>query len=428
MRKRACQRPKPAANMQRKPVILQVIPTLGAGGAERTTIEVAEAVASAGGVALVASEGGRLEGELARVGGELIRFPAAAKNPLKILANARALAKLVGGRGVSLVHARSRAPAWSALIAARKARVPFVTTYHGIYNQSLALKGWYNGVMARGDLVIANSHYTAGVVRARHGTAEARLRVIPRGVDLTRFAPDRVSRERLTSLLQSWRVAPTSRTVLLGARLTRWKGQMTAIAAAARLANRADLADVMFVLAGDDQGRITYREELRARIAESGLGARVLLPGHCEDMPAAFAAAELTLVPSIEAEAFGRSSIEAQAMGCPVIVSRHGALPETLIDAARAAPGQIPTGWTFPPGDDEALASAIAAALSLPKSERQAIADAACRHAAAFSKQALQRQTLQVYDDLLGSSLTHDFGDNAARPEDSPPWSVRIPV
>jgi glycosyltransferase involved in cell wall biosynthesis len=338
------------------------------------------------------------------------------------------LAKLIAGRGVSLVHARSRAPAWSALIAARKARVPFVTTYHGIYNQSLAIKGWYNGVMARGDLVIANSHYTAGVVRARHGTAEARLRVIPRGVDLTRFAPDRVSRERLASVQQSWRAAPTSRIVLLAARLTRWKGQMTAIAAAARLANRPDLADVVFVLAGDDQGRIAYRDELRARIAESGLGARILLPGHCEDMPAAFAAAELTLVPSIEAEAFGRSSIEAQAMGCPVIVSRHGALPETLIDAATAAPGPTATGWTFPPGDDEALASAIAAALSLPESERQAMAEAARRHAAAFSKQALQRQTLQVYDDLLGSSLTHDFGDNVARPEDSPPWSVRIPV
>jgi glycosyltransferase involved in cell wall biosynthesis len=414
--------------MPGQPVILQVIPTLGAGGAERTTIEMAEAIAAAGGKALVASEGGRLEAELARAGGELIRLSAKAKNPLKILANARALQKLIAERGVSLVHARSRAPAWSALIAARRSKVPLVTTYHGVYNQKSALKGWYNGVMARGDMVIANSHFTAGIVRQRHGTPDTRLRVIPRGVDLARFSPDKVSRDRVMALRSAWAVPGPSRIILVAARLTRWKGQVTAIAAAARLASHPDFADAVFVLAGDDQGRVAYRDELRGRIEAAGLGGRVLLPGHCEDMPAAFAAADLTLVPSIEAEAFGRTSIEAQAMGCPVIVSRHGALPETLIDAAIAAPGQTATGWTAPPGDDEALAAAISAALALPSPQRQAMADAARRHAAGFSKQALQRKTLQVYDDLLGSSLARDFGDKSARFEDSPPWSVRIPV
>jgi glycosyltransferase involved in cell wall biosynthesis len=414
--------------MQAKPVILQVIPSLGTGGAERTTIEVAEAVTMAGGTALVASEGGRLTEELTQAGGEPILFPAGAKNPLKILANARSLEKLIANRSVDLVHARSRAPAWSALLAARRAGIPFVTTYHGIYNQKSALKSWYNSVMARGKLVIANSHYTAGVVRARHGTPEERLWIIPRGVDLARFSPDAVTGERIAAIRRGWGVADGVRIVLLAARLTRWKGQVTAIGAVAQLASRSDLGNVVFVLAGDDQGRAAYRDELRRRIAEHDLERRVILPGHCVDMPAAFAASELVLVPSIEAEAFGRSSIEAQAMGCPVVVSRHGALPETLIDAAGAAPEQTPTGWTFPVGDEQALAAAIATALGLSPAERRRMADAARRHAASFSKEALQTRTLQVYDTLLGSSLARDFGEKTSVNGDSPPWSVRIPV
>jgi glycosyltransferase involved in cell wall biosynthesis len=392
--------------MRSNPVILQVIPALAAGGAERTVIEVAEATVAAGSRALVASEGGRLEPELVSVGGEPIHFAASAKSPLTILANARKLEKLVAEYGVDLLHARSRAPAWSALLAARRAKIPFVTTYHGIYNQKSALKGWYNGVMARGDIVIANSFYTAGIVKARHGVADERLRVIPRGVDLGRFSPDAVSPQRKHALRQKWGVGGEARIVLLAARLTRWKGQQTAIDAASQLSRRAEFNDVVFVLAGDDQGRTAYHQELATRISEHGLDGRILLPGHCEDMPAALGTAVLALVPSIEAEAFGRTSIEAQAMGCPVIVSRHGALPETLADAATA---EMPTGWTFQPGNADELASAIATALTLPVDVRQPMSDAARRRALSFSKQSLQQQTLQVYDDLLGSSLARQF-------------------
>jgi glycosyltransferase involved in cell wall biosynthesis len=392
--------------MRSNPVILQVIPALAAGGAERTVIEVAEATVAAGGRALVASEGGRLEPELVSVGGEPIHFAASAKSPLTILANAKKLEKLIADHGVDLLHARSRAPAWSALLAARRAKIPFVTTYHGIYNQKSALKGWYNGVMARGDIVIANSFYTAGIVKARHGVAAERLRVIPRGVDLVRFSPDAVSLQRKHALRQKWGVGGEARIVLLAARLTRWKGQQTVIEAASQLCQRAEFKDVVFVLAGDDQGRAAYRQELAARVSEHGLDGRILLPGHCEDMPAALGTAALALVPSIEAEAFGRTSIEAQAMGCPVIVSRHGALPETIADAATA---EMPTGWTFPPGSADELASAIATALTLPVEARQPMSDAARRRALSFSKQSLQQQTLQVYDDLLGSSLARQF-------------------
>jgi glycosyltransferase involved in cell wall biosynthesis len=412
--------------MLKKPVILQIVPALGTGGVERTVIEVAEALAMAGGEALVASEGGRLEGELAAAGGELIRFPAAAKNPLKLLANARRLQQLIERRGIRLVHARSRAPAWSALIAARLARVPFVTTYHGIYNQKSALKGWYNSVMARGDMVIANSHYTADIVRARHGTPDARLRVIHRGVDLARFAPEAVGAERIAALRAKWGVGAQARLIVLAARLTRWKGQHVAIGAAALLKDRPEFSDAVFILAGDDQGRAAYSAELTSRIAELGLSRRVLLTGHCDDMPAAFLAASFALVPSIEAEAFGRISAEAQAMGCPVIVSDSGALPETILQGGA---DRMATGWVFPLGDEAALAERIAMALSLPPEARAAIGRAAREHVAArFSKAALQRETLAVYDNLLDSRLVQAFNQKLSENEDFMPSRSRIPV
>lgn len=412
--------------MSKQTVILQVIPALETGGAERTVIEVAEALAMAGAEALVASEGGRLEGDLAEAGGELIRFPAAAKNPLTLLGNTRRLQRLIETRGISLVHARSRAPAWSALIAARLARVPFVTTYHGIYNQKTPPKAWYNSVMARGDLIIANSQYTAAIVRARHGTPEARLRVIPRGVDLTRFAPDAVAAERVAGLRAKWGVDADARLVVLAARLTRWKGQHVAIGAAALLKDRPEFSDVIFILAGDDQGRASYRAELASRIAELGLSGRVLLTGHCADIPAAFLTASLALVPSIEAEAFGRTSAEAQAMRCPVIVSDLGALPETIL---HGAPDMPASGWVFPAGDEAALAERIAMALSLPPDRKAAIGLAAREHVAArFSKVALQRETLAVYDNLLDSKLVDAFNQNLSGYEDFMPSHSRIPV
>ncbi len=312
------------------PVILQIVPELSAGGAERTAIEMAEAVTLGGGLALVVSSGGRLEKELADVGGELIRFPAKTKNPGLILFNALRLARIIRQRGVSLVHARSRAPAWSALLAARRTRRCFVTTYHGIYNQKGKLKAYYNGVMARGDAVICNSQYTARIVRERHPESSERVGVIYRGFDTNIFDPSAVSAERVRTQREAWGVSAAKRIVLLPARLTRWKGQRVLIDAAALLRSRLPEADIAFVLAGDDQGRSPYRAELQSLIESHGIADRVIIAGHCDDMPAAYKAASLTVLPSIEAEAFGRASIEAQAMGCPVIASNIGAFPETI--------------------------------------------------------------------------------------------------
>jgi glycosyltransferase involved in cell wall biosynthesis len=415
--------------MPHNPVILQVIPALETGGAERTVIEVAEAIVKAGGTALVASEGGRLESEMVRAGGEIIHLPMGTKNPARMLANAQRLRRIIERRNVDLVHARSRAPAWSAWFAASRLNKPFVTTYHGIYNQKGRIKGWYNSIMARGDLVIANSHYTAGILKQRHGTPEGRVRVIPRGVDLERFSPAAVPPERVAALRERWGVPSEARLVVQAARLTRWKGQFVTIGAAARILEKPDFRDVVFILAGDDQGRTAYRDELANRIAALGLSERILLTGHCTDMPAAFAAATLAIVPSIEPEAFGRISIEAQAMGCPVIVSQIGALPETIGAASPTGSGTPGTGWTFPAGDEAALARQIEAALMLPEAQIDAMAEAARRRVAAlYSKQALQRQTLLVYDNLLDSALAPGFDRNLAANEASPPSFDRISV
>ena len=170
--------------------ILQVIPHLAAGGAERTAIEVTEALTAAGARSLVASQGGRLEAELVSAGGELIRIDnLPTKNPLAIRANAGVLAKIAADRKVSLIHARSRAPAWSALWAARQAKLPFVTTYHGVYSAKGGLKRLYNSVMARGDRVIANSDFTARHILAEHPWANGRIVTIHRGVDIAKFSP-----------------------------------------------------------------------------------------------------------------------------------------------------------------------------------------------------------------------------------------------
>ncbi|MEZ5850441.1 MAG: glycosyltransferase family 4 protein [Hyphomicrobiaceae bacterium] len=397
--------------------ILQIIPRLDTGGAELSAIEITEAIVRAGGRALVATEGGRLAGKVTEAGGELVTFPAGTKNPVRILTNARALVALIGREGIDLVHARSRAPAWSALIAARRAKVPFVTTYHGAYGENGQLKRLYNSVMARADLVIANSGYTGNLVRARYGTPEDKVRVIHRGVDLHRYRPDAVAPERVAKLREAWGVTPDVPLVLQAARLTSWKGQAVLIEAAARLRQQGRLANAVVILAGDAQGRDGYADGLRTRIHALGLDGTVRLVGHVEDIAAAFVAARVTVIASTEPEAFGRTATEAQAMGCPVIATRIGAPPETVLAEPAVAPDAA-TGWLVPPGDAQALAEALGAALALPDAERKAREGRAASHVANhFSLEKMKRETLAVYDTLLGAGLGAAF-DSATNMRD----------
>lgn len=378
-------------------ILLQVIPQLEAGGAERTTLEVAQAVAAAGGRALVVSEGGRMEAELAALGGELVRLPVGSKNPWTVWRNAGRIAAIVRREGVDIIHARSRAPAWSAKWAAAQTNAHYVTTYHGTYNGKTGLKRWYNAVMARGERVIANSDFIADHIRTRHPFAADRIRVIPRGVDLDSFDPQAVAPQRIADLAAAWGVDwPSSRLIaLFPARLTGWKGQRETLIALGQL-KAEGLAMPLTLLAGDAQGRDAYRAELEALIAQYGLEDDVRIVGHCTDMPAAFAMANFALTPSIEPEAFGRTAAEAGAMHKPVIAADHGGAREVVL------PGE--TGWRVEPRNPVALAMAIREAVSMPAGRRAEMGERAAQYIRTqFSTRALQAATLRVYDEVLSS-------------------------
>lgn len=389
--------------------ILQIIPRLDTGGAELSTVEMTEAIAGAGARPLIASEGGRLAAEIERLGGTLIPFPAATKNPARIVANARALQKLIRAHGIRILHARSRAPAWSALLAARSTGVPLVTTYHGAYTGQRGPKLWYNSVMARGDVVIANSNYTGNQIRKHYGITDQRVTVIPRGVDLRRFSPELVNSQRVADLVRSWGLEPDRPIILQAARLSSRKGQRVVVEAASLLKNTNTLGNAVFVLAGDVQGRDEFTSELRAMINAMGLENDVRLVGHCADMAAASMAARVAVLASIEPEGFGRTSVEAMAMGCPVIATRIGATPETLLTGPDLAP-ESRSGWLVEPGDPLDLAAAIKSALSLDPAVRQAMGETARRHVITnYSALRMQLSTLAVYDGLLGTRLASAY-------------------
>ncbi|MEL6474378.1 MAG: glycosyltransferase family 4 protein [Pseudomonadota bacterium] len=376
--------------------VLQVIPDLAAGGAERTTIEMAEAIVLAGGTALVASRGGRLEDELQAAGGEFIRMNVRSKNPVAMAGNARRLARLIRERGVDIIHARSRAPAWSAKSAAHRTGIAFVTTYHGAYGGTSALKKRYNGVMAAGDRVIANSDWIAQHVRAEHGVDPSRLVTIPRGVDLEAFDPANVSGERVTAFRDQWGLsgAPdTALVLLLPGRLTGWKGHAVAVDALARL-DRIEQDTFRLVFAGDPQGRDAYVQDLQDRIVDADLTSVVRIVDHAADMPAAYLASDIVLAPSTRPEAFGRVAAEASAMGRPVIASDHGGARETIVEGL--------TGARFRPDDAAEMAGAMRTLRDIGPGGRQAMGEAGRAHVTEhFSKRGLQIATLKVYRDVL---------------------------
>lgn len=404
----------------RRWTILQIIPELETGGAELSTVEVAEAVVRAGGRAIVLSEGGRLTTDLKAVGGEFRFLPVASKNPAKILWNAREILRIARMEGVDLIHARSRAPAWSARIAARRSGLPFVTTYHGAYGEKGRVKRWYNSVMASADVVIANSKYTRDLIKQRYDTPDDKLTVIYRGLDGAVFDPDGVSEDRLATLRAAWRVGPGDRLILNAARLTPWKGQRTLIEAVRLLKERGALDGCRLILAGDAQGRTEYVRELKAQAGAAGLTNDVVFAGHVTDMPAALKLAHIAVVASTEPEAFGRAAAEAQAMTCPVVATNIGAPPETVLSAP-AVPDYVATGWLVPPGEDGALAGAMAEALGLSDAARAEMGRRARDHVlASFSLTSMKRQTLSVYDRLLGSGMVRVFDGAASVPTDSP--------
>jgi glycosyltransferase involved in cell wall biosynthesis len=379
--------------------LLQVVPELETGGAEQTTIDVARAVIEAGGRAFVATRGGRMTARLEADGARLAQMPVQSKNPLVMLGNASRLVDLIRREKVSLVHARSRAPAFSALWAAQATKTPFVATYHGVYKARSSLKRWYNAVMTRGDLVIANSDYTRDHVLAEHHLDPARIVTIPRGVDLDRFNPSYVTPDRLEKLRRDWAVAENDRRTkfLLAGRLTRIKGHLTIIEAAATI-KAGGRSDFVVIFAGDDQGRTEYGEELARAIADAGLADQVKIVGHCSDMPAAYLVADVAILPTIVPESFGRAAVEPQAMGRPVIASSHGGTVETVADGT--------SGWLVPPGDADAWAAAMIRAMDLGPGRRLEMGQAGMnRTRQLYRVDAMCAATLAAYEQVLKARL-----------------------
>jgi glycosyltransferase involved in cell wall biosynthesis len=371
------------------PVVLQVLPALNTGGVERGRVFIAEAVVEAGGTALVVSEGGRLMHELQRAGAEHIEMPLASKNPLVMLQNVGRLRALIRARGVDIVHARSRAPAWSALLACRGTDARFITTFHGTYNRIGPLKAFYNSVMTRGFRVIAISHFIADHMAAAYGVERRRIRVIHRGVDVNLFDPRNVPAARVISLATQWRLPEDVRVIMLPGRLTRWKGQALLIEALARL----DREMVRCLIVGGDQGG-SYRRELDRLVARLGLESVVQFVGECTDMPAAYMLADVVVSASTDPEAFGRVMVEAQAMGKPVVGAGHGASAELVL------PGE--TGWLFEPSKAASLAAALDRAMGLDADAREALAKRAIVNVRAnFTKELMCAKTLEVYGEVL---------------------------
>lgn len=377
--------------------IVQIIPELAAGGAERTTLDIGKAVLDAGGKSLVLSKGGRLVAELLASGSLFQPMSAHSKNPLKMWNNIAEIAKFSRDFGGQIIHARSRAPAWSASFAARRLGIPFVTTYHGTYNSNSGLKTWYNSIMASGDLVIANSKFVADHISQTHEIDMGKIRVIPRGIDLAGFNPANIEKSRLEQARQTL-IVPSETDkplILMPGRLTRWKGQLVMIEALGLLRDRGLRAHLL--LPGDAQGRDRYVRELEAKIIQLDLQQQVNLPGHVTDMAALYAISQIVVSASIEPEAFGRVAVEGQAAGKPVIATAHGGSLETIQQGI--------SGLLVFHDNPTAMADALMQILSLSNQQQQQWGSRGQSWVTGqFSRTKMCRLTLAVYQELLAQA------------------------
>ncbi len=374
-----------------KSVVMQIIPELGAGGAEQGCIDIAGEIVKSGSEAIVVSNGGYRVSELARLNVTHIDMPVHSKNPIIMWKNISRLKKIIKKHNVNIVHARSRAPAWSAYKACQgNDDVHFMTTCHAPYNISGEAKRRYNSSIAHGEIIIAISEYVESYLKENYEVDDERIRLIHRGIPIDRFHPTAVTADRMIKLESEWRIPDGANIIMLPGRITRWKGHHILIDAMANL-NRDDL---FCVIIGSDQGRSEYREELEKSIEEKNLGSHVRIIDQCNDMPAAYMLASVVVSASTDPEGFGRIPVEAQAMGRPIVATDHGGARETIVRGK--------TGWHVPPADADALAQAIYEALSLTPTERAILATKSMSHIAQhFTKDIMAKKTLAVYAELL---------------------------
>ena len=378
---------------KRPPVILQVLPALRSGGVERGTVEIATSLAENGYKAIVASAGGPMVKALSHIGVTHVTLPLVSRKPWAIYQNINRLQAVIADFNVDIVHARSRAPAWSAYFAAQKSNVPFMTTFHGTYNATNRLKKSYNAIMTKGQRVIAISRHIAAHITHHYPMAASKIRLIYRGVNHAQFDLEKVADSRVIALANKWALPMDRPIIMLPGRLTRWKGGTLLIAALANL-KAHDPRPFCCLLVGALPQKGTYLKTLLHTIAQAGLSESVKIIDGCDDMPAAYKLADIVVSASLEPEAFGRVAVEGLAMGRLVIAPAHGGALEQII------PGE--NGWLFAPNDAQDLAAKMTEARNLTAQARLSYLEAGLKTVRDnFSVRQMAEKTLAVYDELL---------------------------
>lgn len=385
--------------------VLIVVPSLQAGAADLAVLDLVRILAAAGNRPIVLSSGGRMEAEVAALGGEFIRADVASKNPLVMIRNAGIMARIVRKERCDIIHAHGRAPAWSAWAASRLTGIPFVTSWYKGFREQNVFKRAYNSVMARGDRIIAVSDQLAELISHRYGISWGRINVVPLSVDLRRFDPDTIAPERVDAIRRAFGVEPGAKLILVTGRLLRRKGHHLVVQAVHRL-KEMGLKDFVCVFAGEDHGKSRYTGELWDLVLATKTADVVRMTGPVEDLPAAYAAASVVVSAATQDEGLQRTILEAQAMARPVIVSDLSAGPEVVLAPPSVSEDRM-TGLRFSAGDDAALAAALIRLFSMPEATRRAIGsrgrDWVTTH---FDASAVADLTLKLYAEVVRSRKT----------------------
>jgi glycosyltransferase involved in cell wall biosynthesis len=385
--------------------VLLVVPSLEAGAADHGVIDLVRILAAAGNRPIVLSSGGRLEAEIAALGGEFIRGDIASKNPFAMMRNAGVMRRILRQERCDIIHAHGRAPAWSAYIASRLTGVPFITSWYKGFREQNFFKRLYNSVMARGDRIIAVSDQLAELISHRYGISWSRINVVPLAVDLARFDPETIAQDRIDSVCRAFGVEPGTKLILVTGRLLRRKGHHLVVQAVHRL-KEMGLKDFVCVFAGEDHGKSRYTGELWDLVLATKTADVVRMTGPVDDLPAAYAAASVVVSAATQDEGLQRTILEAQAMARPVIVSDLGAGPEVVLAPPSVSEDRM-TGLRFSAGDDAALAAALIRLFSMPEAARRAIGargrDWVTGH---FDASAVADLTLKLYAETVRGRKT----------------------
>ena len=344
--------------------VLQVIPKLGYGGAETGCYDIAHFLSENDCGSFLATSGGELLKFVKKDKVKLFRLPVHSKNPLIILFNTLMLALYIIFFKINIIHARSRAPAWSCYFASLITGRTFVTTFHGTYNFKSSLKKFYNSIMLRAKLTIAGSNFIFGHINEHYSeylNREKKLRVIFRGINIDYFNSKNISVLKQEKLKQEWSLSSNKFTIIMPGRLTYWKGQEKFIESLNILIEDFNVSNFQAIILGSDQGRKVYSKKLVNLVQRYSLNKKIKFITHCKEMPLAYSLADVVVSASIEPEAFGRVSVEAQSMGKPIIASNIGGSKETIINKK--------TGFLYKHDDPRELAKILNTVIQLSPDE-----------------------------------------------------------